>query len=272
VRAALLLAALVLAGCQRTPPAARATATDTALVAPDGSRLLDDDMARSVLRGRALLRATGDSLPDHTGNALRCVSCHLDDGRGRDAIPLTGVYSRFPQYRSRVGAVQRLEDRINDCFARSLNGSPLAWDDPAMRDIVAYLAFISRGVAVGDSTRFTLDTALAGDTVAGRRRYTATCARCHQENGTGTGAYPPLWGPMSFDSGAGMARMRTFTAFIHRNMPFDQPGTLPERDAIDIAAYVLAHGRPDFRGKEHDWPRGGAPPDVPYHLDQPIRH
>jgi len=61
-----------------------------------------------------------------------------------------------------------------------------------------------------------------------------------------------------------MTRVRTAAEFISRNMPFDAPGTLTDRQAFDVAAYVNAHPRPDFRGKENDWPNGNPPPDVAY--------
>jgi thiosulfate dehydrogenase len=211
--------------------------------------------------------ATRDSLPSHVGNALRCTSCHLGDGRERAAMPLTGSYARFPQFRWRSASVQRIEDRINDCFLRSLNGAALAWDDPAMRDIVAYLAFLSRGVPVGDSGSFAVDSAATGDTVVGARVFQEKCARCHGMDGGGGVAgnlYPPLWGPKSFNIGAGMARVRTIEAFIRRNMPRDRPGSLSGAEAVNVAAYITSRPRPDFPGKEHDWPCGHRPPDAPY--------
>src|SRR5689334_3354364 len=55
--------------------------------------------------GRAIVDATRDSLPGFVGNKLRCTSCHLDGGLRQDAIPWTGVYTRFPQYRPRSGRV-----------------------------------------------------------------------------------------------------------------------------------------------------------------------
>jgi thiosulfate dehydrogenase len=73
-----------------------------------------------------------------------------------------------------------------------------------------------------------------------------------------------VWGPQSYNIGAGMARVRTAAEFISRNMPLDAPGTLSDQQAIDVAAYVNGHARPDYRGKENDWPNGGAPPDVAY--------
>jgi thiosulfate dehydrogenase len=47
-------------------------------------------------------------------------------------------------------------------------------------------------------------------------------------------------------------------------MPFDRPGTLSDQQAFDVALYVNSHSRPDFPGKELDWPRGDPPPDAPY--------
>ena len=82
---------------------------------------------------------------------------------------------------------------------------------------------------------------------------------------------PPVWGPYSYNIGAGMARARTAAAFIRDNMPFDQPGTLTDQQALDVAAYVNAHARPDFPDKIHDWPNGDAPPDVAYPT-QAARH
>jgi thiosulfate dehydrogenase len=266
----LLLVALLLAACDRAPgrSATAVVTSDTVLRAPDGSTPPPGPLGRRIRRGLAILTATRDSLPTHVGNALRCTSCHLGNGRERAAMPLTGVYARFPQFRWRSATVQRIEDRINDCLLRSLNGVALGWDDPSMRDIVAYLAFISRGVAVGDPATFPVDSALAGDTVAGARVFKGVCARCHGGSGGGTttslGVFPPLWGPRSFNIGAGMARIRTIASFVRRNMPRDRPGTLSDADAFNVAAYITAQPRPDFAGKEHDWPCGHRPADVPY--------
>ncbi|MEP6590039.1 MAG: c-type cytochrome [Gemmatimonadota bacterium] len=265
---ALLLALLV--GCRQPEPAALPPPPPTplgALQAPDGSALPDGEMGRSILRGHAILAATRDSLPDNVGNHLRCLSCHLDDGRRAGAIPFTGVYARFPQFRSRSASISRLEDRINDCFERSMVGTALAWDDPAMRDIVAYFAFISRGVRVGDKVPgqgLQLGEETHGDTVAGAAIFASTCARCHGADGEGTGIAPATWGPNSFGIAAGMARIRTAASFILHNMPYDRAVTLTDAQALNVAAYVVSRPRPDFVGKQNDWPRGDPPPDVAY--------
>lgn len=270
----LIVALLLLSGCSAPPPPPQASAVSPAgftaadsLSAPDGSALPDGELGRSIRRGHAILSATRDSLPGHVGNQLRCTSCHLDDGRRPDAIPFTGVYARFPQYRSRSGSVSRLEDRINDCFQRSMVGTALAWDDPAMRDIVAYYAFVSRGIKVADKVPgqgLPLGEATSGDTVAGATIYASTCARCHGVNGEGTAIAPPTWGRGSFGIGAGMARIRSAAAFIRHNMPYDRATTLSDIEALNVAAYVVSRSRPDFAGKELDWPNGDPPPDVAY--------
>lgn len=252
-------------------------AADTTRVTPwpDAVPLVDtlpDDVhGRLARRGRAILAATRDSLPDYVGNGLRCTSCHLEDGRRRDALPWVGVLARFPQYRTRNAMINQITDRVNDCFERSLAGRPLPVNSDAMRAIVAYFGVLSRGVPHGTSLagqaspRLTFDA--PPDPVAGAAIYVATCARCHGPDGEGTSIAPAVWGAQSYSIGAGMGRPRTAAAFIRANMPYDQPRgtpTLSPQQAYDVAAYINAQPRPDFARKDGDWPFGGAPPDVPY--------
>jgi thiosulfate dehydrogenase len=212
------------------------------------------------------MTATRDSLPDHVGNALRCTSCHLDAGR-RENGSWVGVYARYPQYRSRRGGVELIEDRINDCFQRSMNGTALASDGADMRDIVAYFAFLSWSSPVGrpvPNARLQRFAVLTPDSAAGHRTFQTACARCHGDGRQGSIVGPPLWGEQSFNIGAGMARVRTAASFILDNMPFDKPGSLSDQEAFDVASFVVAQPRPDFAGKENDWPKGDPPPDVAY--------
>jgi len=264
-RSIILLPILILSavwpGCRRaaTPQPAGIPGLPDSLI-PSGP------LGAAIQRGRALLMATRDSLPSHVGNALRCASCHLDEGR-RATGSLVGAYVRYPSYRPRSGIVETIEYRVNDCFKRSMNGVAL---DPAgndMRDMVAYLAFLSWGSAPAPpqvNTRLQKWAAFTPDTVAGAALYGATCAKCHGPEGQGTAVAPPLWGSKAYNVGAGMARLRTAAEFIRNNMPFDQPGALTNQQAIDVAAFVSARPRPDYRGKELDWPNGDPPPDVAY--------
>ncbi|MES3036081.1 MAG: c-type cytochrome [Gemmatimonadota bacterium] len=215
-----------------------------------------------AVRGLALLQHFNDSLPQFAGNGLRCTSCHLDDGRRGTALPWLGVTARYPRYRSRRGALERIQQRVNDCIARSLAGRELAEDDPAMQDIVAYLDGLRRDVvpARPDSVL------LAGDTLRGARQYVQQCARCHAADGGG-GVAPAVTGAASYSVGAGMARQYALATFLRWNMPYDLAGTLPAQDAADIAAWLLRRPRPDHPGKERDWPNGDPPADVAYATD-----
>ena len=257
---AILLGAALLLG------ASCGTEGDTTRLGSVDSLIPDGPLGAAIRRGRALLLATRDSLPQYVGNRLRCVSCHLDEGR-RPTGSLAGVYARFPQYRSRRGGVELLEDRIQDCFLRSMNGTAPPPLGPDMRDVIAYLAFLSRGTAVAPpepSTRLQHWAAFTADTGRGAAVYGSTCAKCHGAGGEGTPVAPPVWGPDSYTIGAGMARVRSAAQFIRDNMPFDQPGSLTDQQAFDVATYVNSRPRPDFTGKENDWPHGDPPPDVAY--------
>ncbi len=227
----------------------------------------DDPYEAAVYRGLALITHTRDSLPGYVGSSLNCTSCHLDEGRRRNAAPLVGAFARYPHYMDRTGAVVPIEDRINYCFTRSLAGSKLPPGSREMQDIVAYLAFISTGVPNGEHVRgegLAKMPPFTGDSSRGRRLFVDNCARCHGNTGAGMGPIPPLWGPKSFSVGASMARVERAASFIRRNMPFDRPNTLSDQQAFDIAAYITSMPRPDSPGKGDDWPNGGTPKDVPY--------
>jgi thiosulfate dehydrogenase len=262
-------------GGAKTPAAAPATgaapAASRALVVPlrppNDSEIPPGALGASIGRGHALLTATRDSLPTFAPSRLRCVSCHLDDGRRAHASPFVGVYARYPTYNARSAKAYTIEDRINDCFRRSLNGRALPVGSSDMRDIVVYFAWLSRGVPVGAAVEgqgLAKLTPLAADTTRGRAIFGVQCARCHGADGEGTAVAPPLWGRESFNIGAGMSRLRTAAGFIRYNMPFDRPGSLDDQQAFDVASFVTSRPRPDFAGKENDWPNGDAPPDVAY--------
>ena len=251
----------------------RAGWDSTAWRAPDIANLPNDSLSNAVRRGLALVTATPDSLARFVGSNLTCTSCHLDQGRRGTAAPLTGVFARYPRYIERSGAVASIEDRVNYCMTRSLAGSKLPNDSREMRDIVAYLAFMARGVPIGAHLPIEGMPALPknlGDAVRGADVYLAACARCHGGDGAGSsqvpglGKVPAVWGARSFSIGASMARQERAASFIRYNMPFDKPGTLTDQQAYDVAAYITSKPRPDLPEKARDWPFGGAPADVPY--------
>lgn len=231
------------------------------------SAVMAGPMGKSITRGRAILISTRDSLPENALSKLSCANCHLDAGTRKTGLTLVGVYGRYPQYRARSAGVGTLEARINDCFQRSLNGNAISYSSSAMTDLVAYMWFLSRGLPVdghvaGEGTKKL--SVSSGDSVRGLQVFAANCTTCHGSKGEGTSVAPPLWGPNSYNIGAGMARVRTAGGFIRYNMPYDRPGTLTDQQAMDVAAYINSRPRPDFAGKENDWPNADPPPDNPY--------
>ena len=230
---------------------ARSVASDkparAAFRVPQESEVKDSVSLASIRRGRALFRNTRDSLPDHVRASLSCSNCHMADGTQANAMPVVGAYARFPQYRGRSARVDRIEDRINDCFERSMNGKALAWNGSDMRDMVSYLAFLSIGFPVGvemEGQSVPALDPLPGDTARGRTVFASNCAICHGVDGHGTVAGPPLWGPKSYNIGAGMARVNTAARFIHHLMPRDRPGSLTPQQAFDVATFINTQPRP----------------------------
>lgn len=218
-------------------------------------------MMGNAERGLALLNNFRDSLPAHSGNALRCTSCHLDNGTRESALPWLGTLARYPQYRARPGIDESIERRINECIARSLAGKMIAEDGQDMRDMVAYLATLNDRERPAPH----VPVKLTGRAAAGEGAYAEQCARCHGANGEGVVAIAPaVWGAESYSIGAGMARQFMLATFLRHNMPFDRTDTLTDQEAANIAAYILTQPRQDHPGKERDWPKGDAPEDVAY--------
>lgn len=202
------------------------------------------------------------------GNGLSCRNCHLDAGRKVGAGTYVGVPYAYPQYKARVGREISLEERINECFERSLNGKALPPKSPEMDAIQAYISWLSQDVPPSADLSwlgFSLMTMTRKpDKQHGKRVFADSCAGCHGPDGQGTMVAPPLWGPRSFNIASGLARLSKAAAFIKATMPFTQPGILSDTEAYDVAAFMNSHPRPDYALKALDYPKGGKPVDSPY--------
>lgn len=214
---------------------------------------------------------------EFVGNDLSCFSCHLNGGQREKALPLVGVAGLFPVYRGRDDRLVTLRERIDGCFKRSMNGTPPPPEHPVSLALNAYITWLSRGQPVGESppwrgqNRIPEDSRLAIaelDVDRGQRLYAQRCAICHGADGQGVDVGlikpAPLWGPRSWNDGAGASRIWTFAGFIRWAMPLNAPGTLSDEEAQHIAAYVNSHDRPVFPSKAADYPGGGRPGDAVY--------
>jgi thiosulfate dehydrogenase len=97
---------------------------------------------------------------------------------------------------------------------------------------------------------------------AGEQVFKSRCAACHQDDGQGLQAsadlaegfvFPPLWGPNSFNNGAGMHRVLTASKFIKARMPLGE-ATLTDDEAFDVAAFINSKPRPEMANLELDYP------------------
>jgi thiosulfate dehydrogenase len=225
----------------------------------------------AVQQGKLLAMETRLRLPENVGNGLNCTSCHLDGGTKTNASSWIGIWGAFPEYSARHGKVISLQERINDCFVRSMNGRVLDINSVQMTNIVAYIRWLSEDnrLATRHGSRGfgKVNQNLNADLTRGKLVFVSRCASCHGVNGLGMGGaagyvIPPLWGPDSFNDGAGMARTFTAAAFVKYNMPLGQGDALSDQEALDVAAYFTHQQRPVFSGKVRDWPNGGKPRDA----------
>jgi len=184
-----------------------------------------------------------------TGNTLSCTDCHLMDGTVPHAAPLNNIANLFPAYSKRAGRVITLQQRIQECFVRSENGKPLPVSSPQMKALVAYMQYLSRDGVKGRSSPgrgLVHLPALTGDPSRGGV-YIAKCAACHQPGGAGVpGAYPSVWGPDAYNTGAGMHHVSVMAAWVQHNMPLDHPGSLTPQESYDVAAYIHRQPHPQF--------------------------
>ncbi|MBS0232188.1 MAG: c-type cytochrome [Proteobacteria bacterium] len=292
IAAAVLIMSAAAEVCGEVKPTiAASTATASQWIVPDIDKLPDDNWGRTVRYGRDLIAKTasliGPEVKDparrFAGNNLNCQSCHINAGTQEYGIPFIGVFADFPKYRARSGAVGTIEDRLQGCMERSMNGKPLPANGPEMIAIVSYMKFLSTGRPIGEPTPGRRAGAMpeldrAADPVRGRKIFENNCAACHGADGLGQRVgsigdakgyvFPPLWGPDSFNDGAGMNTLIDAANFIHSNMPqgttWQSPSLSPE-DAWDVAAYIESQPRPKKANLEKDFPNKlEKPVDEPY--------
>lgn len=241
-------------------PGDRKAATPT--FQPPSERAMPTGEYGKVIRlGEQLFLHTGTLAKKYVGNDLNCSNCHLDAGRQPNSAPLWAAYIHYPAYRAKTGKVDTLASRIQGCFQYSMNGKAPPADDPVITALQTYAFWLATGAPVGQPVAGSGYPKLhkppqAPDYARGEKVYAANCALCHGADGLGQRAgdrpvFPPLWGPRSFNWGAGMHQLSNASAFIKANMPLSKGGTLSDQDAWDVAYFMDAHERPQdprFKG------------------------
>lgn len=221
---------------------------------PDEASIPAGPAGDAIRRGLAIFTDTQAAVPQHAGNRLRCANCHLDAGRTAGAAPLWAAYGNFPAYRDKNGRMNSFEKRVQDCFIYSMNAAPPPLGGEVLLAVSAYAGWLAQGQRIGVSPPGRGFPAMAApaaapDDARGQALFGEHCASCHGDDGQGlmdgdTVVNPPLWGPGSYNWGAGMAQVDKAAAFIRANMPLGSGNSLTVQQAWDIAWYIDGQVRP----------------------------
>jgi len=250
---------------------------------PDSSLIPLNDSGQLIRYGKKLIHETAryfgpEGSIGHYTNGMNCQNCHLESGTRVWAGNFGSVASLYPRFSDRSGSVETVNQRIADCFERSMNGRAPDSNSLEIRAMKAYIVWVGQGVEKGKKPAGTGLEPLAfleraADSAKGRLIFHEKCQRCHGIDGQGKHdslgpgyLYPPLWGEHSYNTAAGLFRLSKFAPFVKANMPF---GTSYDREQLtaeeawDLAAFVNSQPRPVKRFKQ-DWPNIQLKPvDVP---------
>ncbi|HEY2383414.1 MAG TPA: c-type cytochrome [Terriglobia bacterium] len=251
--------------------------------------LTDPSLDKSTLSneirwGFRIFTNTPQEAPQFAPGKMSCNNCHLNGGQRERSLPLVGVAGMFPEYNKRSGRLYSLGDRIVDCFVRSENATGASQEKlPATTSkevlaVQAYLTWLARGFEIGKNPAWRGQNTIASshlipvaklDIHRGEALFMEHCTNCHGENGQGVAIGDkkagPLWGPDSWNDGAGAARVYTLAGIIRYSMPYLDPGKLSDEEAQQVAAFINSKPRPSYPFKQQDYRTEKLPVDSVYY-------
>src|SRR5712691_9606593 len=278
-------------GAKMNGPLIAASATMVAAWEFPKNPLVEPSLDKSPLsdeirRGFRLFTNTPSEAPRLAPGRMSCSNCHMNGGQREKSLPLVGVTGMFPEYNRRAGRLFSLGDRITECFLRSENTTggtlnPAELPTPTSSEVLAvsaYLTWLSHGSEVGKNPWWRGQNAIATATLIpvdkldprkGEAIYGDRCVTCHGTDGQGVEIGDkkagPLWGPGSWNDGAGASRVYTLAGIIRYAMPYLDPGSLSDEDAQQVAAFITAQPRPRYPFKDRDYSGGKIPVDAVYY-------
>jgi cytochrome c len=219
-----------------------------------------------------------DTGEPYVATVTACSSCHFTGGHVPFGTPVYQSPSKYKPnpttglgpYFTPLGYHRDLEDSIIDCFRKCMNAERAPEkDDPVMVALVNYIHWVSDGIIdPAQKANWNLLPAEAGpglpaitgvaamraDPIRGGSLYASRCADCHDKDAPGAGEYnvgeerprvPALWGSVNgYSRGAAFYRNGVLAAYVQKHMPYDQPQSLSNQDALDIAAHINAPNKP----------------------------
>ena len=256
----------------------------------------DSKLANEIRLGFRIFTNTPGEASRFTPSKVSCNNCHLNGGQRERSLPLVDVAAMFPEYNRRSGRLYTLGDRIVDCFLRSENatgrleagaGEQAGEEDgdlvpaPTSKEVLAvaaYITWLARGAEVGKNPAWRGQNVIAASNVVpiekldsqkGKAIFLESCSSCHGVDGQGVAVGDkkpgPLWGPDSWNDGAGAARVYTLAGIIRYSMPYLSPGSLTDEEAQQVARYITSKPRPRYPFKSRDYVGSKVPPDAVYY-------
>ena len=212
-----------------------------------------------ILKGREIALNTYELYgPEFVGSKLHCGSCHLNAGGNPES-------AWWVNMRKAYKTKKKLQERINGCFDRSMNGinicNPENGDcdnNAAMESLITYMDWLTlewqKNNSAPSPRGFPEIAELEGNPDRGKKTFEQKCSFCHNTDAQGRyvdGEYfrPALVGPNSFEACAGLAKPKILAEFIKANMPYGSGGLLTEQEAWDIATFIDGECRPG-KGKD----------------------
>lgn len=240
-----------------------AASTKVAFTPPSKDDIPDGKYGDMVRKGRDIFMHTKANAGEYVGNDLNCSNCHLDAGRQPDSAPMWAAWVRYPRYRSKNDKVNTYTERLQGCFRFSMNGKAPPPDSEVIKALSTYSYWLATGAPTGKDLegygfpKQGYKPPEKPDYERGKKVFAESCAMCHGKDGQGQRVagefvFPPLWGPESFNWGAGMHQLNNAAAFIKANMPLSRGGTLSDQQAWDVAMYMDSHERPQDPRYEGD--------------------
>ena len=259
---------------------------------PLTDRALDDSrLSKDIRWGYKLFTNTPVEAKQFAPGKMACANCHLNAGQRERSLPLVAVAGMFPEYNRRSGRLYSLNDRIVDCFWRSENATAAVegaskdaateLPSPTSKEVLAiaaYITWLARGATIGKNPTWRGQNTIPAEALIpvakldkqkGEAIFLERCTNCHGADGQGVAVGDkkpgPLWGPDSWNDGAGAARVYTLAGIVRYAMPYLSPGSLTDEEAQHVAAFITSKPRPAFPYKQTDYLTEKLPGDAVYY-------
>jgi len=248
------------------------------------SSLDQSTLSQEVRWGFKIFTNTPKEAARFSPGQMSCNNCHLNAGQRERSLALVAIAGLFPEYNARAARLISLNDRIVDCFLRSENATGASDAEPptpTSREVLAvsaYLSWLARGSEVGVKPWWRNQNTIAQpslvpiaklDAKKGEEIFRERCVTCHGADGQGVAIGDkkpgPLWGPNSWNDGAGAARVYTLAGIIRYSMPYLDPGNMTDEDALNLAAFITSKPRPFYPYKDRDYQGSKLPVDAVYY-------